>query len=126
MTGALEPYDAERAPPLAFFSHAIEPRLLEHLLEHPLEVAWARLEGFTVSEVAGVGVLSRSPREAVDGRLYLGLGAEDLRRIDAYGGVGEGLYRRVAVVVARIGDEDGTGGRENAYVHLPTSKLAPR
>jgi len=128
VTGSLKPYSADDAPELPFFAFGgyLDLGFLEKLLERPLATEAARLPGFTTLQLkdSGWSVIAPSESEAIEGMLLRHLGQEGLRRLDAYAGVGEGLYRRIAVVV-----ETGDPARsveENAYVHLPTDKTSSR
>ncbi len=63
--------------------------------------------------------------ERAAGVLYRRLTAEDWRRLDAYEGVGEGLYfRDLARVEASAAAP--AGSAEAAWVYLPTARTVER
>jgi hypothetical protein len=106
--------------PVFITTGLIETAVVEQLLEHVVATAAARLPGFRRVALAGVAwsVLVPAPGDAVEGSVLLDLGHEDLRRLDAYGGVGEFLYRRSAVLV----EIEGRAAAEPAFIYLPTER----
>jgi hypothetical protein len=91
---------------------------LTNLLERPISSRTAELEGYREATLEAFDwpVLVPADGDRVAGRLVRDLEAEDFFRLDAYQGLTEGLYRRVAVTVTVAGTP------ESAYVYLPTKK----
>ena len=88
------------------------------LLERPIEGEDATLQGFRMVRLdeASHYVLMEDPDATVESIVLRGLTAADFERLDAYGGVGEGLYeRRHGTVVVQ-------GESEPACFYLPTAK----
>jgi gamma-glutamylcyclotransferase (GGCT)/AIG2-like uncharacterized protein YtfP len=138
--------------PLFVYGTLLEERFLARLLGHPVPSRAARLEGWEVVELSGlpwpvIRPLDPAPddRESpgdtgVEGQLYLVAGAEDYHRLDAYEGVGEGLYQRTTVQVRitpddadldRTQPQDRTEPRARASlvtanVYIPTSRTLKR
>lgn len=105
----------------------LDEGFMADLLERPVSSLPCRLGGFRVVELGGGArwpVLVPDERGVVEGKLYWGLDRRDLERLDAYEGVGEGLYRRQSVVV-EVG-ERGQRSREVAFVYLPTERTLRR
>lgn len=109
--------------PLFVYGTLLEPLFVERLLEHPVTVDRARLTGYRVTMLTGFNwpVLIPADGEVVEGQVFRDLDAEDLRRLDSYEGVGEGLYRRVGVTV-----ESDASGAEPAWTYLPTERTLNR
>lgn len=105
--------------PLFAYGTLTDEALVAGLLERPVEAEAARLLDFELVELEGFGypTVFAAEGEEVEGKLYRGLTAEDLRRLDAYEGVGEGLYRRATVRVS-AGDRE----PEEACVYLVTER----
>ena len=116
----------ERLLPVFVFGHLSDAEFIGQLLEHPVVLEPAQLLGYRTAQLAAYDwpILVPDDQETVAGSLCRGVDAEDLRRIDAYHGVGEGLYRRAAVSL-RLGEE-GTGSIEEAFAHLPTDRTLRR
>jgi gamma-glutamylcyclotransferase (GGCT)/AIG2-like uncharacterized protein YtfP len=114
----------DRLLPVFAFGEKPDPGFVERLLEHPVRAEPARLPAYRVDRLAMIDwpILVPDDQEIVEGRLFLGLDAEDLRRLDAYQGVGEGLYRRTAVSV-QLGE---TGNAAEAFIYLPTDRTLRR
>jgi len=112
--------------PLFVVADQLAEKLLTDLLEHPLSGQAARLPGFERIRLAGTEwtVVRPAAGAEVRGLLYRGLGAEDYRRLDAYWGVSEGLYRRLPVTVS-VGSGSASS-EETALTYLPTAKTLRR
>jgi len=108
--------------PLFTYGSLLDAEFLGRLLEHPVASEPASLRGWAVATLDRLEwpVLVAEPGSVVEGRLYRGLDADDWRRIDAYEGVGEGLYQRATAAVTT------TGGSEPAAVYLPTGRTLER
>lgn len=123
--GLIPAAEAADLRPLPLFAYGtlLDAEFLGHLLERPVAAEPARLEGYRVEILAGFDwpVLVAEEGGTVEGRLYAGLGPVDLERLDAYEGVGEGLYRRVEVVAEAV-----RIGRVAAWVYLPTERTLRR
>jgi hypothetical protein len=96
---------------------------MSQLLEHGVAPESARLLDFVVREYQdqAVEVLLESPGDSVQGWLYRGLDGEDIRRLDAYNGIGEDLYRRRLCQVESEGRET-----VRAWAYLPTDRTLQR
>ncbi len=118
----------ERLLPVFVVPGSLDHSLVCRLLERAVPSVAARLHGYRRVDLADVAwsVLVAAPGDAVEGSVLLALDREDLRRLDAYRGVGEGLYRRTAALV-RI---EGRATVDAAFIYLPTERtlrrLAPR
>jgi gamma-glutamylcyclotransferase (GGCT)/AIG2-like uncharacterized protein YtfP len=114
----------DRRLPLFTYGTLLDEVFMEQLLEHPVWFEPARLQGYRTEllEVFGWPILVLAEGETVDGRLYRDLNPEDFRRLDAYEGVGEGLY--VRVVATALAGED--GGEEQAFAYVPTERTLTR
>ena len=112
--------------PLFVVAEQLGEAFLARLLEHPVSGQPARLDGFEQVELATVAWSVIRPAEGahVDGLLYRVLTAEDFRRLDAYCGVSEGLYRRLPVTV--MVESDAEPVEETAVTYLPTAKTLRR
>lgn len=112
-----------RQLPLFAYGTLTDEALVAGLLERPVRAEPARLLDFELVELEGFGypAVFAAEGEEVEGRLYRGLTAEDLRRLDAYEGVEEGLYRRTTARVAA-----GERGPQEAFVYLVTEKTLER
>jgi hypothetical protein len=97
----------------------LDDRFLSDLLEHPVTSDSALLSGYRRVTLASFSWPIIVPAEGcqVRGRLVRDLEAEDFFKLDAYQGLGEGLYRRCRVDVAVDGE------RAAAYAYLPTDKV---
>ncbi len=113
------------ARPLPLFAYGTltDAAFVAGLLEHPVRGETARLLDFELLELEGFGypTVFSAEGEAVPGVLYRGLTQEDLRRLDAYEGVAEGLYRRATARVTA-----GDGEPEDALVYLVTERTLRR
>ncbi len=109
--------------PLFVYGTLTDGTFVGHLLEHPVEGEPAVLVDFERLELVGFDypVVVEAPGERVEGLIYRGLSAEEFRRLDAYEGVAEGLYRRV---VARVVTGDGDG--EATFVYVPAGRTLRR
>ncbi len=107
--------------PLPVFTYGtlLDERFVANLLERPIPFEPAHLAGYRVEILPRFRwpVLVPTEGSVVEGRLYRGVGPMDLERLDAYEGVGDGLYRRVEVIVAPPGRD-----AEPAWVYLPTER----
>lgn len=114
----------ERLLPVFVAAGQLDAGLVESLLEHAVATAAASLPDYRRAALPGVAwsVLVPAPGDAVEGIVLLGLGHEDLRRLDAYRGVGEGLYRRTAAPV----EIEGRGAAQPAFIFLPTERTLRR
>lgn len=113
------------APKLPLFTYGTltDEAFVGRLLERPVRPVAARLLDFELLELEGFGyatVFSADGAE-VQGVLYRGLTEEDLRRLDAYEGVGEGLYRRLTARVVAGEDEP-----EEAFFYAVTERALRR
>jgi len=102
----------------------VDRAFVEKLFEHSVATAAARLRGFRRVAFAGVAslVMVPDPAAAAEGMVLLDLGHEDLHRLDAYGGVGEALYRRSTALV----EIEGRDEAEAAFIYLPTERTLRR
>ena len=110
--------------PVFVYGTLLDEVFVSRLLEHPVSVEPARLDGFRVETLPAFDwpVLVHDAAGSVEGRVYRKLDAEDLRRLDLYEGTAEGLYRRVGVqVVVAAADVP-----ETAWAYLPTPKTLQR
>jgi hypothetical protein len=98
--------------------------LVFNMVEHPVEVRPARIEGFQLLELAGRRsvTFTASPGGRVEGWAYLDLGPEDLRRLDAYAGVHENLNHRIAAPI-EIADR---GNATTGWLYVATERLLNR
>ena len=121
--GSSSPADALGLP-VFVYGTLLDEIFVVRLLEHPVSAQRARLDGYRVETLPAFDwpVLVHDPAGSVDGLVYRGLDAEDLRRLDLYEGTAEGLYRRVGVQVVA---EPGTAA-ETAWAYLPTGKTLSR
>jgi gamma-glutamylcyclotransferase (GGCT)/AIG2-like uncharacterized protein YtfP len=113
-----------RQPPLFAYGTLTDEAFVAGLLERPVGSSEAaRLLDFELLELEGFGypTVFAAEGEEVTGKLYRGLTEEDFRRLDAYEGVGEGLYRRAPARVAA-----GDGEPEEAFVYLVTERTLRR
>lgn len=118
-----DPVDLTRALPLFVYGTLLDERFVGHLLEHPVASEPAELRGFRIAELPAFQwpVLVAVDGAVASGSLYRDLSLEDLRRLDLYEGVAEGLYIRLEVEV-----ETGRGGREAAWAYLPSDRTLVR
>lgn len=102
----------------------IDETLVNNLLEREVASVAARLEGFRRVDLADSGwaVLEPSPGDEVAGSVFLGLGPDDLERLDAYRGVREGLYRRASAPAWLAGRQT----PETVFIYLPTERTLRR
>lgn len=116
----------DRESPLPVFvpGELLTREFLENLLERDVRIEPAHLAGYEAVELPESGwvLLVEAAASSVDGNLLVGAGVEDIRRIDAYQGVGEGLYRRDRVTV----DVPGAAEPVAAYAYLPTERTLRR
>jgi gamma-glutamylcyclotransferase (GGCT)/AIG2-like uncharacterized protein YtfP len=112
-----------RQLPLFAYGTLTDEALVAGLLGRPVRAEAARLVDFELLELEGFGypTVFAAEGEEVEGKLYRGLTDEDLRRLDAYEGVGEGLYRRTTARVA-AGDLE----PREAFVYLVTERTLER
>jgi gamma-glutamylcyclotransferase (GGCT)/AIG2-like uncharacterized protein YtfP len=112
-----------RQLPLFAYGTLTDEAVVAGLLERPVTAETARLLGFELLELEGFGYPTAfaAEGEEVDGKLYRGLTEEELHRLDAYEGVGEGLYRRATARVAVRASEP-----EAAFVYLVTEQTLGR
>jgi hypothetical protein len=120
------PPAAEDSFPLFAPGSTLDDQFVARLLERPVGSEPARLLDFALVEVGGLPGFSivAVPGREVEGRLFRGLEGEDYRRLDAYQGLGEGLYRRVAARV--VATSRGQAESEPANVYVPTEKTLAR
>ncbi len=122
-----QPPASERPLPLFAFGRVLDERFVADLLERPVPAEPCLLPGHGVVELGGGSrwqVLRPEEDGVVAGRLYRGLDGADFERLDAYQGVGEGLYRRHVVAV-----QPGEGmahSTEPAFAYLPTDRTLRR
>lgn len=114
----------ERLLPVFVAAGQLDAGLVESLLEHAVATAAARLPDYRRAALPGVAwpVLVAAPGGVVEGSVLLALDCEALRRLDAYLGVGEGLYRRLAAPVTIAG----RASVEPAFIYLPTERTLRR
>lgn len=126
--GLPAPREREATPPaessLFAYGTLTDARFVARLLERPVAAEPAELLDFLRVEPVGFAypVVLESPGERTAGVLYRHLTEEDLRRLDGYEGVAEGLYFRERARVAR----PGAAAPEPAWVYLPTGKTVAR
>lgn len=104
----------------------VDAHVVSRLLERPIAADAAELLDFEALEPEGSGLvlLFASDGARAAGQLYRRLSDEDFERLDAFQGAGEGLtFRDLGRVVPPGGDA--TGGEE-AWIYLPTDRLAGR
>lgn len=120
-TPGLDPGDGSPLPVFSFGDQLGE-LLVGRLLERPVTAETAELVGYRAERLERLAwpVLVAEPDGRVDGRLYRGLSAAELERLDANQGVREGLYRRVSVEVVTA------RGAEPAAAYLPTGRTLER
>ncbi len=113
--------------PLFVYGSLLDPGFLERLLGRAVEGEPAVLLDHRLGALAGLPypIVSPAPGSRVEGLLYRGLSSGDYQRLDAYEGVGEGLYRRQAarVLTRRDGPEE---RQEGAFIYLPTERTLGR
>ncbi len=114
----------DRVLPVFVVPGSIDRGRVSQLLERAVPSAAARLHGYRRVELAAIGwpVLVVAPGDTVEGAVLLALDRDALRRLDAYRGVGEGLYRRVAAPVTIAG----RAAVEPAFIYLPTERTLLR
>jgi hypothetical protein len=112
--------------PLFVLEEQFKGPFLEQLLEHPVQAEPACLLGYERRKLAGLpqDVVYPAAEGCVDGLIYRRLSSKDFRRLDAYEGVGEGLYQRVRVAVESQGKEGSAS--EPAFTYLATNKTLLR
>jgi gamma-glutamylcyclotransferase (GGCT)/AIG2-like uncharacterized protein YtfP len=110
--------------PLFVFGTLLDQPFMANLLGRPVCSKPARLSDFRVEPLTTFDfpVLVPAAGETVDGELYRDLGADDFVRVDAYHGVEEGLYVRVAVNVTAAD----RSVQEAACAYLPTERTMSR
>lgn len=124
----LAPYPSvepnELALPVFMAAGLMDRTLVSNLLEREIKPVAARLQDHRRVELADIdwAVLVPAEGESVDGEVFVGLVEEDLKRLDAYRGVGEGLYCR-AFGVARIERQDAL---LRVFIYLPTERTLRR
>jgi gamma-glutamylcyclotransferase (GGCT)/AIG2-like uncharacterized protein YtfP len=116
-------------PPLPVFAYGtlLEESFVANLLEHPVGSRPGLLMGYRLARLGGEDgwpVLLAEEGGVIEGRLYRNLDRGDLARLDAYEGVGEGLYRRHRVAVQVGQGPDRTS--EEAFVYIPTERTLRR
>jgi hypothetical protein len=120
----LAPYPPAEADelvlPVFVAAGLIHRSTVSNLLEREVSPMIARLEGHRRVELADIGwaVLVPADGEWVEGEIFCGLEPEDLRRLDAYRGVREGLYRR-ALALASV---EGHDALVRVFIYLPTER----
>jgi len=109
--------------PLFAYGTLTDEAFVAGLLERPVRPEAARLPDFELLELEGFGypTVFAAEGEEVQGVLYRGLTEEDLRRLDAYEGVGEGLYLRLTARVVA-----GEGEPEEAFFYAVTERALGR
>ncbi len=108
------------APPLPLFAYGTltDPVFAGRLLERRLVAEPAVVLDHALGELpGGAEVVVEAPGESAPGRLYRYLTVADYERLDAYSGVGEGLYRR-----GRAEARAGGGAAEPVFLYLPTER----
>jgi gamma-glutamylcyclotransferase (GGCT)/AIG2-like uncharacterized protein YtfP len=109
---------------LFVYGTLVEPRRLAEVLGHRPQgqVLGACLRGFrrVTTPTYEFPFVVPDPTASVDGVLVMDLDAEDLRRLDQYEDVADGLYRRVGVDVEVWG-----GGPTPATVRADTYAAGP-
>ena len=100
----------------------LDETLAGNILERAVRAEPARLLDFELLRLEGFPypIAFYALGEVIEGRLYRGLTNADYERLDAYEGVGEGLYQRVE---ARIVAD---GAPEPAWVYVVTEKMLAR
>lgn len=108
--------------PLFVYGTLLDHDLMARLLERPVRAEPARLPDFEILRLESFPypLAFHAPGDEVLGRLYRGLRTDDYARLDAYEGVGEGLYQRMEAEVAA------EGGAVAAWVYLPTERTLRR
>lgn len=111
--------------PLFAYGSLADGELVVRLLEREVPRGPATFQGHKIVPLPGLDYPSLVPAgddEAARGVLFRGLTEDDFRRLDAYQGVGEGLYQRVRVEVTA----DGTDEPEPAWVYVATARTLRR
>ena len=120
----------EPTAPLPLFTYGtlLDETFTGYMLERPVHGEPARLLGFELVRLPRLDypVVSAAPGKSVRGRLYRHLSAGDYVRLDAYEGVGEGLYQRIAGEVVAGEPETPAGTPEQAFVYVPTQHTLGR
>lgn len=108
--------------PLFVYGTLVDREFVENLLERPIRAVDAVLVGWRVVAREDVPwpTVVPAPRERSAGRILLGLRAEDWTRLDAYEGVGEGLYERILAAVEIAGET------QSAWVYRASDRAAMR
>jgi gamma-glutamylcyclotransferase (GGCT)/AIG2-like uncharacterized protein YtfP len=110
------------APPLPLFAYGtlIDPVFTGRLLERRLVPEPAVLLDHALAKLPGVSyaVAVPAPGRRAEGQLYRFLTAADYDRLDAYEGVGEGLYSRRRAEARPAVD----GAVEPVWVYIPTER----
>ncbi len=128
--------------PLFVYGKLAQEEFIANLLGRPIELIEADLVGFRSEQLGEIRFPLLLPEEGarVRGTITPVLDAADYERLDAYGGVGEGLYVRCEVEVQPVSrastEADGDGGGEGAagpgglalpaYVYLASGKTRQR
>lgn len=123
----MSPLPASRNLPLFTYGTLLDETFTRRLLERAVESEAARLLDSELLQLEGLDypTVFDAPGEAVEGRIYRDIAPRDWERLDAYEGVGEGLYRRIeARVVA--GGAGKKGPSEPAFVYVVTEETLRR
>ncbi len=115
---------AAPALPLFAYGSLTDAVFTGRLLERPLAPEPAVLLDFRKVDLRRLGyeVVVPAPGERVEGLVYRGMSRADYRRLDAYQGVGEGLYVR-EIATARPAPE---APGEPVCVYVPTPRSLRR
>jgi hypothetical protein len=120
----LQPLTEAPPLPLLAYGRLADPVFVGRLLERRLRHEPAVLLDHTLGELPGLGypVVVPAPDRQAQGLLYRFLTAADYDRLDAYEGVGEGLYSR------RRGEARSAAGgaSEPVFVYVPTDRSLRR
>lgn len=112
-----------RPRPLFVYGRLADPEFASQLLGRQIPLSHVELLGFRSVELDGKGfpLLVPAPEARLAGTVLQGLRSNDFQPLDAYAGVGEGLYARHEAVCALP-----TGEQLDVYVYLASERTLRR